>query len=116
MKLSQASPVLINGNTTGASNDGHSSGCSAYGAGSGDLVYAVIAASSGTLLVDYACNYNGHVYVRSDCANVNSEVGCDKSDADQIQLKVAPGQPYFVVMDGGASEEGSFTLTLTLQL
>ena len=104
----------IDGDTTSQQNQGQSSGCNGYGAGSNDLVYAAFAEAAGTLTISWSAAYNAHVYVRATCEVEASEIDCSGTDTDTIAIPIAAGEIVYAIIDGGNSENGAFTLDLAL--
>jgi cysteine-rich repeat protein len=93
---------------------------SCVGTGSEDLVYAVTASETGTMLVRLtSAGWDAGVYVRSSCATSGSEIGCSnvpRAGAEEaLNVTVLRGATYYVVVDGQGGADGAFMLMLELQ-
>ncbi len=75
----------------------------AGGARSPDQVYAIDVPSRSRMRVRMQSTYDGALYVRSDCANPNSELACNDDHQDtrhsMLVTTVDPGR-YYVYADG----------------
>ncbi|MGE0787956.1 MAG: hypothetical protein AB7S26_19940 [Sandaracinaceae bacterium] len=90
----------------------------AGGARSPDRVYALDVPSRSRLRVRMQSTYDGAVYVRSDCTNPNSELGCNDDHQDtrhsMIVATVDQGR-YYVYADGfSEGNAGDFSMRADL--
>lgn len=103
----------IEGDTTGAT-DRFQATC-AGGAASPDLVYRLVIRRTSTVRISSEQEeWDGAIYIRSDCADATTERGCNDDAGDNrhsmIETELEAGT-YYVFMDGFASgNAGEFTL------
>lgn len=107
----------ITGNTTGSS-DRFQATC-AGGARSPDLVYRLVLRRTQRVRISSEqSDFDGAIYMRSDCLDGNTEVACNDDAGDNrhslIEVTLQAGT-YFVFVDGYASgNQGRFTLDVDL--
>ncbi len=105
--------VQVHGDTTGAT-DRFQASC-AGGARSPDLMYRLqIRRRSSVRIASEQTGWDGAIYLRRDCLDMNSELGCNDDAGDNrhsmIEATLEPGT-YYVFVDGWASgNQGPFTL------
>jgi hypothetical protein len=85
-----------------------------------DLVYAVVPASDGTLVLSLTSAWDGGLYVRTTCDDPGTELVCTDqlgTDATEVlQLQVTGGTTYYVFVDGYTTDSyGTYELTSALQ-
>ena len=105
------------GDTTGGSN-ALSGLCT--GSGGRERVYSFTPAFSGQLTFVLISSTDMGLYVRSECDNADSELGCAdhvfNGGTEALTVQVTAGQPLSVIIDswggGGAESSGPFTLVL----
>lgn len=90
----------------------------AGGARSSDRVYSLDVRSRSRLRVRMQSTYDGAIYVRSSCADPNSEVACNDDHGDtrhsMLRTTVDPGR-YYVFADGfSAGNAGDYSLRADL--
>lgn len=106
----------VTGRTTGQPN--YFTATCAGGARSPDRVYSLDVPARSRLRVRMQSTYDGAIYVRSDCANPNSELACNDDHRDtrhsMLVTTVEPGR-YYVYADGFSSgSEGDYSLRADL--
>ena len=107
----------ITGDTTG-STDRFQATC-AGNAQSPDLVYRLqLRRRQRVRISSEQADFDGAIYVRSDCTDATTEVACNDDAGDNrhsmIEVVLDPGT-YFVFVDGYASgSQGHFTLDVDL--
>jgi hypothetical protein len=108
----------ITGTTVG-STDRFQATC-AGGAQSPDLIYRLQLRRRSTVrITSEQDNWDGAIYVRGDCTDQSTELGCNDDAGDNrhsmLETELDPGT-YYVFMDGFASgNQGSFTLDVDVQ-
>jgi hypothetical protein len=101
------------GTTAGESN-GFTATC-AGGAASPDRVYRLVIRRRSTVRISSEqTEWDGAIYIRSDCTDATTELGCNDDAGDNrhsmIETELEPGT-YYVFMDGFASgNAGEYTL------
>ncbi len=111
-----ATPVVIDGDTSAASNDTDVPSCNGSGTGDGnDVVFSVIPTRDGTLNVEVTGAYTMAIYVRPTCTG--SELACTIDVGDiTLRTDVLMGITYDVFVDGDSSSDaGPFTIALSLE-
>lgn len=119
----RAAPLLRPGHqvtgTTVGSSDRFQATC-AGGAASPDLIYRLqIRRRSTVRITSEQTDWDGAIYVRSDCTDQTSELACNDDAGDNrhsmLETELEPGT-YFVFMDGFASaNQGAFSLDVDVQ-
>jgi hypothetical protein len=120
--LCRQAPLLrpgqqITGDTAG-STDRFQATCAA-GAQSPDLVYRLVLRRAQRVRISSEqSDYDGAIYVRSDCLDPSTEVACNDDAGDNrhslIEVTLQPGT-YYVFVDGYAQgSQGHFTLDVDL--
>jgi hypothetical protein len=112
-------PVLLPGEvvraTTSAAHDLFHASC-AYGAASPDAVYTFHLAQPARVSLRVSGSYDTVVYVRSACADPDSELACNDDSTDIHHSAVdatLPAGDYYAFVDGYASgNRGFYTLSL----
>lgn len=117
-QLCRAAPVLRPGqqiaSDTSQSQDRHAGTCNGGGS-SPDLVYQVnIRRRSKLRVMTETQTFDGMLYIRRDCADAATEIGCNDDSGDNkhsmIEVTVQPGT-YYIFVDGYESNQGGrFTL------
>ena len=113
--------IVIDGDTTGAKSDvkGKLGACAA-GDGGPDHVYHLQPTGSGSLSIQVqgAGALNPLIYIRSTCADEESQLACapplGAGKLVQVQTNVIAGHDYFLVVDGASASAGKYTLTAKL--
>jgi hypothetical protein len=118
--LSAAFGGNVDGVTTGKPNVLSSATCG--GSSAGEDVYAVTVPLRVDLILSTAfdapvTNYNALIYVRADCDDVATELGCAGSSPLGDVLTVRDVQPglYFVIIDGVSGAEGNYRLGISFR-
>jgi hypothetical protein len=119
----RAAPLLRPGHqvtgTTVGSTDRFQATC-AGGAASPDLIYRLqIRRRSTVRITSEQTDWDGAIYVRSDCTDQTSELACNDDAGDNrhsmLETELDPGT-YFVFVDGFASaNQGAFSLDVDVQ-
>jgi cysteine-rich repeat protein len=104
------------GDTTNGTN-GFEGTCT--GANARERVFSVTPAIDGMLHIVLSSADDQGIYVRTDCADAATELGCIDSKGggqdEMLDVAVTAGVPVTVFVDGfKPAQEGPFTLTLTL--
>lgn len=105
--------------TTAGSTDRFQATC-AGGAASPDLIYRLqIRRRSTVRITSEQTDWDGAIYVRSDCTDQTSELACNDDAGDNrhsmLETELDPGT-YYVFMDGFASaNQGAFTIDVDVQ-
>ncbi|MBN4059023.1 DUF4215 domain-containing protein [Endomicrobium sp. AH-315-J14] len=131
-------PMNATYNSTGA-NDDYEGLCMPLDAVKGkDNVHWVFVQKTGTLTVTVGLDSAGNqpcengaddpgcwdriLYVRSDCLDANSELGCsegtDAGDIETVKFPVESGKSYWVIVDGSQDHQyayGQYNLTFELK-
>jgi len=119
-------PYNTTGNTLGYTPDyGYSSNAcpgetGSWGAGSADVVYAFTPAATDYYGVQLLAEYDGNLYVVSDCNNVDGScLGADDEIGSNLEESVnaylTAGTTYFIIVDGWSNSSdvnGPYTLTI----
>lgn len=106
----------VRGNTSGGS-DNFQASC-AGGARSPEVVYSLRVPRRMDVQVDSTTNnYDGALFMRSDCMNEQAEIACDddfqSTSASRIVATVDPGT-YYIYIDGfNQNNSGDYELTVT---
>jgi hypothetical protein len=113
-----AVPATVVGDTGVGIDHGPGSGCM-QNSESPDLIYTVVPPSDGTLTLSLTSDWDGGLYVRTDCGDPETELVCTDAlgnDATEVlNVNVTGGTTYWVYVDGYTSESfGSFQLTSAL--
>lgn len=119
--LTPGKEVIIDGDTTGAKDDGGGK-AGACGAGNGgpDHIYRLQPTGSGSLSikVDGEGAMNPLFYVRATCTDVESQALCapplGAGGLVQASTNVTTGKDYFLVVDGASASAGKYRLTVKL--
>jgi hypothetical protein len=104
----------VQGTTAGCLPDTFQATCAA-GARSAEKVYRLQVPARSRLRVDaFSNNHDGALYLRSQCADANSELICNDDHTNNrhslVTATVDPGT-YYVFVDGyGEGQQGAFTL------
>jgi hypothetical protein len=85
-----------------------------------DLVYVVVPAADGTLVLSLTSEWDGGLYVRTTCDDPATELVCTDVLGDNatevLQLGVTAGTTYYVYVDGYTSDSfGPYELASDLQ-
>lgn len=105
--------------TTVGSTDRFQATC-AGGAQSPDAIYRLqIRRRSTVRITSEQTDWDGAIYIRSDCTDQTTELGCNDDAGDNrhsmLETELEPGT-YFVFMDGFASgNQGAFTIDVDVQ-
>ena len=105
--------------TTVGSTDRFQATC-AGGAASPDLIYRLqIRRRSTVRITSEQTDWDGAIYIRSDCTDQTTELGCNDDAGDNrhstLETELDPGT-YFVFMDGFSSgNAGAFTIDVDVQ-
>ncbi len=113
--------IVIDGDTAGATSDlkGRAGACRA-GDGSADHVYHLQPTGSGQLniTVKGEGELNPLIYLRSACANEESQVACapplGAAASVQLQTNVVAGSDSYLVVDAASGTTGKYKLTMKL--
>jgi len=113
-----AVPATVVGDTSVGTDHGPGSGCM-QNSESPDLIYTVVPSSDGTLTLSLTSDWDGGLYVRTDCGDPQTELVCTDAlgnDATEVlNVTVTGGTTYWVYVDGYTSESlGSYELTSAL--
>ena len=99
----------------------HTGSCAASSAGAKDAVVQVIPDVDGLMSLNLGgaaeTPFDSVLYVRQDCTNETTELGCHDAyndGAETLELEVQAGQTYYVFVDGYLSQHGPFTLHVTV--
>jgi hypothetical protein len=110
-------PLAIGQTVTGDTSRGrnnHNGSCAEGEAG--EIVYALQVERRMLVTIAAEQDYDGALYLRSDCDDQESEVACNDDDQNTSHSRIAqvlePGT-YYVFADGYSDNEGSYTLTVT---
>jgi hypothetical protein len=111
--------AAVTGDTGSGSDHGPGMNCM-QNAAAPDLVYAVVPAADGTLVLSLTSEWDGGLYVRTTCDDSATELVCQDALGDNatevLQLGVTAGTTYYVWVDGYTTESfGSYELTSELQ-
>jgi hypothetical protein len=111
--------ATVSGDTSSGSDHGPGVGCM-QNAAAPDLIYVVVPATDGTLVLSLTSDWDGGLYVRTTCEDPGSELVCTDVLGDNatevLQVAVTAGTPYYVYVDGYTSESfGSFDLSSALE-
>ncbi len=106
----------ISGNTSTALATLDSPTC---GGGNGrELVYLVKADVAGRAVVRLSAPWAALLYVRKDCTVPSTETECKTLPAgggsSEIALPVAPGDSFYVIVDGAGGQSGEFQLDVSI--
>ena len=123
--LSCASPrplavgATVAGNTGSGIDHGPGAGCM-QNSESPDLIYVIVPQADGTLTLSLTSDWDGGLYVRTDCGDPETELVCTDvlgDDATEVlQVGVTAGTSYYVYVDGYTSESyGTFSLTSAIE-
>lgn len=115
-----ATPIQIGQTVTGDTSHGRSNNVgSCLGEGDApELVYSLVVDRRLLVTVAAEQDYDGAIYIRSNCSEPQSEVpnACNDDDNDTSHSRVSavlePGT-YYLFADGFGDAHGSFTLTVT---
>ena len=112
--------IKLEGDTSTATGDrkGRQGAC-AVGAGAGDHIYRLIPSGSGSLdvKVQGSDGLDPVAYVRTTCADEESQVSCGPPSANklaQFKLNVTTGKEYYLVIDGASASAGKYVANLKL--
>ena len=113
--------IVVEGDTTGAASDlkGKIGACG-VGDGGPDHVYHLQPTGSGSLDIQLQGMeaLNPLIYLRSTCADENSQTECapplGAGKLVKFQANVIAGHDYFLVVDGASGSAGKYKLTLKL--
>jgi hypothetical protein len=128
--IAEGGTVAVNGNSTTAENNftGSCGGPYQFEHGEGaDLVYQFTLEKTThvviqTLAVEKEKRYDTILYLRTECANPDTEVVCDDDSGDgeqvidQIDVRLQAGT-YFLFVDGRTvyGDSGEFSMNLTFE-
>ena len=112
--LDVANSVMAAGTTVGAANDTYASGCAGLGQASGDFIYEVTANVTGIATAQLLSNYTGVLDVRLGCDPAAQNVNCDQGQMVMYSFPVSSGTTYYIIVDGGDGEQGTFSLDVTV--
>jgi hypothetical protein len=123
--LSCASPrplavgATVSGNTGSGIDHGPGAGCM-QNSESPDLIYVIVPQADGTLTLSLTSDWDGGLYVRTDCGDAQTELVCTDAFGDNatevLQVGVTASTSYYVYVDGYTSESyGTFSLTTALE-
>ena len=123
--LSCASPrplavgATVSGNTGSGIDHGPGAGCM-QNSESPDLIYVIVPQADGTLTLSLTSDWDGGLYVRTDCGDAQTELVCTDALGDNatevLQVGVTASTSYYVYVDGYTSESyGTFSLTSALE-
>lgn len=107
--------LTIMGDTSGANNDAGQQPCG--GSNSGEFVYQITPAQSGTMVATMTGQFNTLLYARTSCPGTGSGTTCSSSTGPStLTMQVNVGESFFLFADGygNSAEEGPFTLTIDL--
>jgi hypothetical protein len=116
-------PLAIGATVTGDTGSGsdHGPGVNCMqNAQAPDLVYVVVPAADGTLVLSLTSEWDGGLYVRTTCDDPATELVCTDAIGDNatevLQVAVTAGTSYYVYVDGYTSDSfGPYELTSDLQ-
>jgi hypothetical protein len=120
-------PWSTAGSTTGLTNDYGSVGgaCPGIpgteGEASPDVTYELTPATTGTYTITYTPEFDGALYVVTDCADVagtcvaGSEGGNDPNFQEVLAVSLTAGTTYYLIVDGGlqGGASGNYTLDIS---
>jgi len=114
-----AVPASVGGDTGAGVDHGPGVGCM-QNAEAPDLIYAVVPATDGTLVLSLTSEWDGGLYVRTTCDEAASEIVCvdslGENATEVLQVAVTGGTTYYVYVDGYTSDSfGSYELTSALE-
>lgn len=118
--LTPGQEVVIEGDTTGASDDAEGTGACAAGAGGGDHVYRIIPTGSGSVSfkVQGEGALNPTAYIRTTCDDAATQVRCAETTGaggvEQFSHNMISGKEYFLFVDGASSSAGKYKVTAKL--
>ena len=114
--------ATVSGDTTTASASVDSS-CG--DAGAREIVYAVTPDADGTLQITldlgWGFSVDGLLHVRTDCGDVDTELGCadfpnEPHHDEVLEVEVSAGTTYYVIADGWSADTfGPFELTVAMR-
>lgn len=118
--LTPGQEVVIDGDTTGGTDNMKGTGACAAGAGGNEHIYRIIPTGSGsvsfTVKGDGAMNPT--VYIRSKCDDETSQVRCAETTGaggtEIFQHNMVSGTEYFLVVDGASGSAGKYRITAKL--
>lgn len=103
--------TVITGDTSGAGDD-HDGSCQEH---TGDDLVFEFELNGAVQARFHATGFDTVIYLRSDCADETSELGCSDdlpaSDDSEIDLSLSAGT-YYLFIDGFGSSAGLFTLSI----
>lgn len=110
-------PIQLGQTVTGdTSNARHQHGASCAEGEAGERVYVLQLERRMHVTVVAEQDYDGTLYIRSDCDDQESEIACNDDDGGTSRSRISqvldPGT-YYIFADGYRDEAGSFTLTVT---
>lgn len=107
---------ITDGDTTMGGNNSSAMGCMGHGTAAQDVIYAVTPNGDGDVNLTFISmpSFTGVVYVRTDCDSLASEIMCGEGSSVNYEFPVAAGTTYYIIVDGNALEQGTFTLALKL--
>jgi len=123
--LSCASPrplavgATVSGDTGTGTDHGPGVGCM-QNSESPDLIYVIVPQADGTLTLSLTSDWDGGLYVRTDCGDPQTELVCTDSLGENatevLTVGVTANTSYYVYVDGYTSESyGTFSLTSALE-
>lgn len=108
----------INGDlTTAFGNYSPTNGCTGYSANGKDIVYLLNVVAGDIVHIVYTTpNYDGSIYILSNCADMNScVIGEDDPEPETFTWNVTTTGTYYLIADAYVTDGGStFTLDYTI--
>lgn len=102
---------------TSSSSDRFQATC-ASNARSNDLVYRLVLPRRSRVRITSEQQYDGAIYIRRDCTDITTEVGCNDDSGDNrhsLLETVLDRGTYYVFVDGfGDANQGSFTMDVAV--
>ena len=110
------SGTTLSGDTTGGVSAASGS-CGGGTAGEDTFVFTVYEEADVVVTTDLGGTlFNTAVYVRADCADRGSELGCGAAApaGDTVTIDTLPPGTYFAIVDGAGGEAGMYEVGLTI--
>jgi hypothetical protein len=108
----------FNGDTTNATNDYDpgSAGCTGFPETGHDVAYVVTLHPNDRIVASLDAPWDSALYLVSDCANVGTScvAGSDAGNPEHIDYTSTGGGTYYLIVDGYANAQGTFTLTVSV--